>query len=116
MPILGSQLILQAISSTVFDSFSLIPRIYRGLLEPSTINSTPLNFPFRYSCISPYLSTQWPTDIIPLAKKLDDCKVFGVSSDEYLNYAISNRREWEHRGQEVVASMVEKVTQDTTLE
>ena len=25
--------------------------------------------------------------IIPLAKKLKDCQVFGVSSDEYLNYA-----------------------------
>ena len=26
--------------------------------------------------------------IIPLAKKLKDCGVFGVSSDEYLNYAV----------------------------
>ena len=30
--------------------------------------------------------------IIPLAKKLKDCGVFGVSSDEYLNYAEKNRR------------------------
>lgn len=29
--------------------------------------------------------------IIPLAKKLKECGVFGVSSDEYLNYAIKNR-------------------------
>lgn len=29
--------------------------------------------------------------IIPLAKKLKDCGVFGVSSDEYLNYAQRNR-------------------------
>ena len=35
--------------------------------------------------------------IIPLAKKLKDCGVFGVSSDEYLNYALANRREWESR-------------------
>ena len=28
--------------------------------------------------------------IIPLAKKLKDCGVFGVSSDEYLNYAEKN--------------------------
>lgn len=28
--------------------------------------------------------------IIPLAKKLKDCGVFGVSSDEYLNYAVSD--------------------------
>jgi 3'5'-cyclic nucleotide phosphodiesterase len=29
--------------------------------------------------------------IIPLAKKLKDCGVFGVSSDEYLNYAVSKK-------------------------
>ena len=47
--------------------------------------------------------------IIPLAKKLKDCGVFGVSSDEYLNYAQKNRKEWELKGQEVVESMIEKV-------
>eukprot|EP00977_Amphora_coffeiformis_P011778 scaffold2872_cov193-Amphora_coffeaeformis.AAC.1 len=46
--------------------------------------------------------------IIPLAKKLKDCGVFGVSSDEYLNYAQTNRREWERKGREVVAGLVEK--------
>ncbi|GAX23164.1 hypothetical protein FisN_33Lh057 [Fistulifera solaris] len=45
--------------------------------------------------------------IIPLAKKLKDCGVFGVSSDEYLNYAEKNRQEWESRGMEVVAGMIE---------
>ena len=44
--------------------------------------------------------------IIPLAKKLKDCGVFGVSSDEYLNYAEKNRREWELKGQEVIETMV----------
>jgi hypothetical protein len=44
--------------------------------------------------------------IIPLAKKLKDCKVFGVSSDEYLNYAESNKRQWEDNGREVVQSFV----------
>jgi class 3 adenylate cyclase len=47
--------------------------------------------------------------IIPLAKKLADCGVFGVSSDEYLTGAMKNREEWEARGREVVESMVEKV-------
>ena len=47
--------------------------------------------------------------IIPLAKKLKDCGVFGVSSDEYLNYAIHNRQEWEARGGEMVDEMVELV-------
>lgn len=46
--------------------------------------------------------------IIPLAKKLKDCGVFGVSSDEYLNYAEKNRMEWELRGQAVVSEMLEK--------
>eukprot|EP00957_Ditylum_brightwellii_P148228 11286187-Ditylum_brightwellii.AAC.1 len=39
--------------------------------------------------------------IIPLAKKLKDCNVFEVSSDEYLNYAKNNRAEWEDRGEEI---------------
>ena len=46
--------------------------------------------------------------IIPLAKKLKDCGVFGKSSDEYLNYALQNRREWELKGKEVVAEMLEE--------
>jgi hypothetical protein len=47
--------------------------------------------------------------IIPLAKKLKECGVFGVSSDEYLNYAIKNRNEWAARSEEVVAELVERV-------
>jgi hypothetical protein len=46
--------------------------------------------------------------IIPLARKLKECGVFGVSSDEYLNYAEKNRQEWVDRGEEVVSEMVEK--------
>jgi class 3 adenylate cyclase len=46
--------------------------------------------------------------IIPLAEKLNECGVFGVSSDENLMYARENRREWELKGQEVVAMMVNK--------
>jgi hypothetical protein len=45
--------------------------------------------------------------IIPLAKKLKDCGVFGVSSAEYLNYAMKNRQEWASRGLEVVEGLVE---------
>ncbi|KAG7370377.1 adenylate/guanylate cyclase [Nitzschia inconspicua] len=40
--------------------------------------------------------------IIPLAKKLKDCGVFGVSSDEFLNYAMANRKEWELKGESIV--------------
>ncbi|CAB9501130.1 Receptor-type guanylate cyclase gcy [Seminavis robusta] len=47
--------------------------------------------------------------IIPLAKKLNDCGVFGVSSTEYLDFALKNRAEWEVKGREVVSSMLDKV-------
>lgn len=50
--------------------------------------------------------------VIPLAKKLKDCGVFGVSSDEYLNYAMENREEWEEKGREVVAEMIERYHSD----
>eukprot|EP00980_Cylindrotheca_fusiformis_P018093 scaffold5810_cov109-Cylindrotheca_fusiformis.AAC.3 len=40
--------------------------------------------------------------IIPLAKKLKECGVFGVASDEYLNYAEANRSEWERKGENMV--------------
>lgn len=53
--------------------------------------------------------------IIPLAKKLKDCGVFGVSSDEYLNYALQNRAEWEERGQDIVAMLVEEVSKPKQL-
>ena len=40
--------------------------------------------------------------VIPLAKKLEECQVFGVSSDEYLLYAQANRDEWEKKGEKIV--------------
>ena len=42
------------------------------------------------------------SDIIPLAKKLKECGVFGVSSEEYLQYAEANRKEWAAKGKEIV--------------
>ncbi len=47
--------------------------------------------------------------IIPLAKKLSECGVFGVSSDEYLNYAIMNRNEWEKKGKTMVEDYVTRL-------
>jgi hypothetical protein len=44
--------------------------------------------------------------IIPLATKLKECNVFGVSSDEYLAYALKNREEWEERGEEMIQAML----------
>jgi hypothetical protein len=46
--------------------------------------------------------------IIPLTRKLKECGVFGVSSDEYLNYALKNREEWEAKGEEVLEAMIKE--------
>ena len=43
---------------------------------------------------------------IPLAKKLFTCGVFGVSSDEYLNNAIINRKEWAAKGEAMVKQYI----------
>eukprot|EP00980_Cylindrotheca_fusiformis_P000463 scaffold115_cov123-Cylindrotheca_fusiformis.AAC.3 len=40
--------------------------------------------------------------ILPLAKKLKDCQVFGATSDEFLKFALENRKEWEKKGKELV--------------
>jgi class 3 adenylate cyclase len=50
--------------------------------------------------------------IIPLANKLKDCGVFGVSSDEYLQYAISNRNEWEEKGQAMTEQFIKEVREE----
>jgi hypothetical protein len=49
--------------------------------------------------------------IIPLAKKLGTCGVFGVSSHEYLDYALRNRKEWEEKGQDMVKSYLKSYTE-----
>jgi len=49
--------------------------------------------------------------VIPLARKLKECNVFGVSSDEYLAYAMKNRAEWAERGQKIL----EEIIQETDL-
>jgi len=54
------------------------------------------------------LASAWPISFdklnIPILRT-----VFGVSSDEYLNYAVSNRNEWAERG----AAIVEKLLEET---
>jgi hypothetical protein len=54
--------------------------------------------------------------IIPLAKKLKECGIFGVSSDEYLQFAQQNRQEWELKGQDIVAEMLEKASSKRNFE
>ena len=46
--------------------------------------------------------------VIPLAKKLENCGVFGVSSDEFLTYAKQNRDEWAQNGKQVVNDLERK--------
>jgi hypothetical protein len=46
--------------------------------------------------------------IIPLAQKLEECGVFGVSSDECLNYALENRKEWALKGKAIVEEFAER--------
>ncbi|CAJ1963743.1 unnamed protein product [Cylindrotheca closterium] len=49
--------------------------------------------------------------VIPLAKKLEECQVFGVSSDEYLLYAKANRAEWKNKGEEIVQGYADRLKQ-----
>lgn len=51
--------------------------------------------------------------IIPLAKKLDNCGVFGVSSHEYMNYAKANREEWAREGEKIVQEYLNKFNSTT---
>jgi hypothetical protein len=45
--------------------------------------------------------------IIPLAQKFKVSSLFGVSGAEYLDYAKKNRLDWENRGKECVADMLQ---------
>merc|ERR1712127_301802 len=44
--------------------------------------------------------------IIPLAKKLKECGVFGSAASEYLDYSLENRRRWEEEGVDIARIMV----------
>ena len=46
--------------------------------------------------------------VIPLAKKLDRCGVFGVSHLEFLHNAQENKKEWVKKGEEITASLLER--------
>jgi hypothetical protein len=46
--------------------------------------------------------------VIPLAYKLKECGVFGVSGEEYLGYAVQNRNEWEEKGSASVEAMKQR--------
>jgi hypothetical protein len=66
--------------------------------------------PDKHPALGWYQGELWFFDnyVIPLANRLDECGVFGVCSDECLNYALENRQEWESTGEEVVKDMVKR--------
>jgi hypothetical protein len=49
--------------------------------------------------------------VIPLAKKLKECEVFGSASDQLLMYAMENKKEWEAKGEAIVEQLVRKHSQ-----
>ena len=53
--------------------------------------------------------------VIPLTKKLKDCNVFGVLSEECLMNAQRNRIEWEDRGKAMVAEYVQDFAMKESL-
>lgn len=50
--------------------------------------------------------------VIPLARKLQECALFGVSSHEYLTYALQNRVEWEKKGRDICAKFKAKAVEE----
>lgn len=44
--------------------------------------------------------------IIPLAKKLNECGIHGIASEEYLKNAVENRRLWEEKGEKLLAKYI----------
>jgi hypothetical protein len=50
--------------------------------------------------------------IIPLAKKLKECGVFGVSCDEFLDYAKDNRDEVANKGNAIAEEWSEELKKE----
>jgi len=86
-------------NSRLFEEMYVSYRLGRTDKDPSEGNSW-------------YKGEIWFFDnyVIPLAKKLKECGVFGVSSAEYLDYAVQNRREMETHGDQIVAEMLANVS------
>ena len=53
--------------------------------------------------------------VIPLARELQDCGVFGNFSNEYLQLALENREHWEARGKTVVQNYLRKLNGETDV-
>lgn len=51
--------------------------------------------------------------ILPLAEKINQAGVFGVSGQELLNYALANKKEWSLFGRDVVAGVMESLRENS---
>jgi hypothetical protein len=47
--------------------------------------------------------------VLPLARKLRACEVFGVDCDQLLEFAIQNQMEWQNKGADIVQSWREEL-------
>eukprot|EP00980_Cylindrotheca_fusiformis_P012653 scaffold3091_cov117-Cylindrotheca_fusiformis.AAC.5 len=86
---------------------------------------------FFMECYSAYVegraecdpSTNWYKEeigffdfyVIPLARKLESCGVFGASSHEYLNYATANRDEWIRKGEALVEQFLATFKEESLI-
>ena len=53
--------------------------------------------------------------VIPLARKLQQCQVFGTMSDECLGFARANRQAWMLKGPSAVNQMIRKVALEQAM-
>eukprot|EP00934_Nitzschia_sp_Nitz4_P002763 Nitzschia sp. Nitz4//scaffold207_size38617//10//3538//NITZ4_007669-RA/size38617-snap-gene-0.0-mRNA-1//1//CDS//3329541587//2753//frame0 len=54
--------------------------------------------------------------IIPMAKMVKDCGIFGSTGDECMNYAKTNRNEWEKKGRMLVEDYKQNVLDTIEME
>jgi 3'5'-cyclic nucleotide phosphodiesterase len=54
--------------------------------------------------------------VIPLAQKMHECGVFGVSCDELMACAKDNRAEWKEKGRDIVRNMTETLASQRVTE
>jgi hypothetical protein len=52
--------------------------------------------------------------VLPLAKKLGECEVFGVDCDQLLEYATQNRMKWQNKGADIVKTWKEELEGNET--
>jgi hypothetical protein len=68
--------------------------------------------PSAHQAMMPFLTTSAPPVATWMMTKHPAQNVFGVSSYECLNYAMQNRAEWQDKGEEIVAEMLNTLKKD----